>query len=89
MVYIEDLKSSVCNGHAGSSPAPGTKIVCDGSIPVSRTNYRRSCMLGKDTINKAYGNVPKEVGFNFDMTWVPTIRGFKYYWLKLVRKVTR
>lgn len=25
MVYIEDLKSSVCDGHAGSSPAPGTK----------------------------------------------------------------
>jgi hypothetical protein len=25
MVYTEDLKSSVCNGHAGSSPAPGTK----------------------------------------------------------------
>ena len=36
MVYIEDLKSSVCNGHAGSSPAPGT-IRVDGSSPSTRT----------------------------------------------------
>lgn len=27
MVYIGDLKSPVCNGHAGSSPARGTKII--------------------------------------------------------------
>ena len=43
----------------------------------------------QDTIDRAYGNMPKEVGFSFDMTWIPTLRGFKYYWLKLVRKVTR
>ena len=26
MVYTRDLKSLVCNGHAGSSPAPGTRV---------------------------------------------------------------
>jgi hypothetical protein len=45
-------------------------------------------MLLKETIEKVYGNIPNEVGINFDLfSWVPTPRGFKYYWLKLVRKV--
>ena len=52
--------------------------------------YRRSCMSKQeDTLNKAYGNVPKEVGFNIDWDVVPGWRGFKYYWYKLIRKVTR
>ena len=45
-------------------------------------------MKPDETLQKAYGNVPKEVGFtaNFDfITW----RGFKYYWYKLLRKVIR
>ncbi len=39
MVYIEDLKSSACNGHAGSSPARGTilkHIDGTGFVPASR-----------------------------------------------------
>jgi hypothetical protein len=46
-------------------------------------------MSPKETLEKAYGNVPKEpiVTFNFD--WLPTPRGVKYYWLKLVRYFTR
>ena len=43
----------------------------------------------KETLDKAYGNMPKEVGFNFDISFVPTWRGIKYYWHKLIRKVTR
>lgn len=43
----------------------------------------------KDTLDKAYGSMPKEVGFMFDITWMPTPRGFKYYYLKLVRYFTR
>jgi hypothetical protein len=46
-------------------------------------------MTRKEILDKAYGSMPKEVGFNFDMTWIPTVRGFKYYWLVLVRKFTR
>jgi len=43
-----------------------------------------------DTLNKAYGNIPKEVGFNFDIiSCLPVLRGMKYYWYKLIRKVTR
>ena len=42
-----------------------------------------------DVLQKAYGNVPKEVGFNVDWSFVPVWRGFKFYWYKLVRKVTR
>ena len=41
MVYIEDLKSSVCNGHAGSSPAPGTinceRVFCGPIVQLVRT----------------------------------------------------
>ena len=47
--------------------------------------------MNKDeTLRKAYGSIPKEVGINVDFfDWVPTFRGIKYYWYKLVRKVTR
>jgi len=43
----------------------------------------------KETIDKAYGNMPREVGVNLDWDIVPGWRGFKYYWYKLIRKVTR
>jgi hypothetical protein len=46
-------------------------------------------MTTKETLDKAYGNVPKEVGYNFDLDLVPGWRGIKYYWYKLIRKVTR
>jgi len=38
------------------------------------------------TIDKAYGNIPKEPMVNIDLD-IPTFRGFKFYWLKLVRKI--
>ena len=44
--------------------------------------------MHKDTIQKAYGNIPKEVGYNFTMD-LSFFRGIKYYWLLLIRKVTR
>ena len=42
----------------------------------------------EDVINRAYGNFAKEVTpvISFDIT---IFRGFKYYWYKLLRKVTR
>jgi hypothetical protein len=43
----------------------------------------------KDTLDKAYGNMPKEVGYFMDWDMLPTWRGIKYYWYKLIRKVTR
>jgi hypothetical protein len=46
-------------------------------------------MKVNETINKAYGNVPKEITPYFELDWIPTSRGVKYYWLKLVRKFTR
>ena len=43
----------------------------------------------KDTLQKAYGNVPKEVGFAIEWNFFPTWRGVKYYWYKLKRKMIR
>jgi hypothetical protein len=44
----------------------------------------------QEVIDRAYGNMPKEVGFTFDiMSALPTWRGIKYYWYKLIRKATR
>ena len=45
-------------------------------------------MNAKDTLDKAYGNIPKEpVSFiEFDF---PVFRGIRYYWLRLVRFITR
>ena len=42
----------------------------------------------EDVINRAYGHIAKEVTptMNFDFI---VFRGFKYYWYKLVRKITR
>jgi hypothetical protein len=45
--------------------------------------------MSKDTLDKAYGSIPKEVGISFDTDWVPTWRGLKYYALLLIRKFTR
>jgi hypothetical protein len=42
----------------------------------------------KETIEKAYGNIPREVGLTV-IDWWPTPRGIKYYWLLLIRKFTR
>lgn len=41
----------------------------------------------EDTLDKAYGNIPKEVGLVDVFDWVPPYRGLKYYWYKLVRRV--
>ena len=44
-------------------------------------------MTQKEIINRAYGNIPKEIGMNIDtLTWMPTSRGVKYYWYILMRK---
>ena len=42
-----------------------------------------------ETLQRAYGNMPKEVGYSIDWNFIPTWRGIKYYWHKLIRKVTR
>ena len=62
-----------------------------GSRPTDRTKFfKGGCMsTPKETLDKAYGNMPKEVGFAFSLDWVPTQRGIKYYWQLLVRKITR
>jgi hypothetical protein len=44
-------------------------------------------MSSKETLDKAYGNMPKEVGFSVDWGFIPSWRGVKYYWYKLVRKM--
>jgi hypothetical protein len=41
----------------------------------------------EDTLNKAYGNMPKEVGLNINWNDIPALRGVKYYWYKLIRKL--
>ena len=76
LVYMTDLKS-VAVRHGGSSPP-------------SRTNHRRNYMSKQeDILNKAYGNVPKEIGYNADWSILPGWRGVRYYWYKLIRKITR
>ncbi len=42
-----------------------------------------------ETIKKAYGNIPKEIGLYIDFSIVPVYRGVKYHFLTLVRKLTR
>jgi hypothetical protein len=42
-----------------------------------------------ETLQRAYGNMPKEVGFASNWDFIPAWRGVKYYWHKLIRKITR
>jgi hypothetical protein len=37
----------------------------------------------KEVLEKAYGSIPKEVGFYFEFPF----RGLKYYWLRLIRRI--
>lgn len=46
-------------------------------------------MKPKETIEKAYASIPKDIGFVIDTSWIPTYRGLKYYWLILLRKVKK
>ncbi len=46
-------------------------------------------MTTKDTLEKAYGSIPREVSYNVGLYWYPTFRGIRYYFLKLVRKLSR
>lgn len=46
-------------------------------------------MSRKETFEKAYGNLPKELPGSVDWDWIPTMRGLKYYYLRLTRFFTR
>jgi hypothetical protein len=46
-------------------------------------------MKSDDVLNRAYGGIPKETTPNINFDILPTWRGIKYYWLKIVRKFTR
>jgi hypothetical protein len=46
-------------------------------------------MSTKETLEKAYGGIPKEIGLYTQFDTVIAWRGVKYYWLKFIRKFTR
>lgn len=43
----------------------------------------------KDVITRAYGSIAKEPVPFFNLDWIPSRRGIKYYWLRFVRLFTR
>lgn len=46
-------------------------------------------MSSKETFEKAYGNFSKELPVTGNWDWIPTLRGVKFYYLRLVRFWTR
>jgi len=42
----------------------------------------------RETLEKAYGSVPREVGYSVVWDFTP-VRGIRYYWHRLIRKITR
>ena len=48
-------------------------------------------MSQKDTLDKAYGSIPKEVGFSIELfDFIPFRRPVRYFWLTwVVRKFFR
>jgi hypothetical protein len=43
----------------------------------------------EEVLQKAYGNVPKEVGFAYNLFDFLELRGVRYYFWKIVRYFTR
>ena len=62
-----------------------------GSTPAGGTNFNKEWhqMKVKETIDKAYGSIPKEATPWINLDWIVTPRGVKYYWLKFIRVFTR
>jgi hypothetical protein len=46
-------------------------------------------MKSQEVINRAYGGIPKEPTPYISLDIIPTWRGIRYYWLKIIRKITR
>jgi hypothetical protein len=48
-------------------------------------------MSHKDTLDRAYGNIPQEVGYNIDFfNFIPFRRPVRYFWLtRIVKKFFR
>lgn len=46
-------------------------------------------MSQKETIERAYGSIPREATPMFDFDWMPSTRGVKYFWYKMLRYFTR
>ena len=42
--------------------------------------------MQKDTIDKAYGNIPKEISPYYEFDIIP-FRSIRYYWILLKRKL--
>ena len=76
-----------------SSAGRATALQAEGRrfdpVLLHQTIYIGVGMSHKETIEKAYGSIPKEVELNFSLDWIPTSRGIKYYWIRLVRFITR
>ena len=54
-----------------------------------RQEHKDINMNSKDTIEKAFANVVKEVSNPNMFDWIQPIRGIRYYYLKLRRLLTR
>jgi len=48
-------------------------------------------MTSKNTLDRAYGNAPKEIPNSFDFfDWIPERRAVRYFWLRwIIRKFFR
>ena len=50
--------------------------------------YKGTKMSNKDTIEKAFGHIPREVGMIDPFDWIE-FRGIRYYWIRFIRMFTR
>ena len=62
------------------------KLLVGVRFPGGMPNNERITMSQKETIEKAYGHIPKEISNPFSIfDWVPEMRGVRYYIAKLRR----
>ena len=46
-------------------------------------------MNSKEVLDRAYSNIPREIGVNYTWEFIPAWRGMRYYYLKVKRFFTR
>ena len=46
-------------------------------------------MNSKETLEKAFANITREVGNPYSWDWIQPVRGVKYYYLTVMRYFTR
>jgi hypothetical protein len=85
-LYVNKFRGISSFGRAAALQAVGDQF--DPGILHQTLTQEVNMPKSDETLKKAYGNIPKEIGLYIDFS-IPVFRGLRYYLLKFFRKFTR